>query len=74
MQIGKVTTSATKHQNFLANLIPAIEHQHFSPTLARRQRTKKARCTAANNTTINTYFVCQRLVPSQIQSGVCNSR
>ena len=63
MQIEKIATSATRHQNFFANLITAIEHQHFSPTLARRQRTKKTRSTAVDATTINTYFLCQRLVP-----------
>ena len=74
VQIGEIATPATGHQNFFTNLIAAIEHPNFSPTLTRRQRTKKTGRTAANDNTINTRFLCQRLAPPQIQSSLYNSR
>jgi hypothetical protein len=74
VQIGEIATPATGHQNFFTNLIAAIKHEYFSPTLTCRQGTKKTGCTATNDNTINTRFLYQRFAPPQIQSSVYNSR
>lgn len=42
MLVGKVTSSTTRHQDFLANLVRAFEHDDAAPTIACRDGAHEA--------------------------------
>ena len=52
MQIGEVTAPATGHQNFLADLVRAFQHQHLPAPLARGHGAHQPGGPAANDNDI----------------------
>ena len=43
MQVGEITSAATRHKNFLADLVRALKHYDAAPTIARRNGAHEAR-------------------------------
>ncbi len=42
MQVGEVTSTATRHKNFLTDLVRAFKHDNAAPTIARRNGAHEA--------------------------------
>ncbi len=51
--VGEVTTPATGHQDFLADLISMVEHQYLTATLASSNGTHQASGSSTDNNNIN---------------------
>ncbi len=68
MQIGEVTAPATGHQNLLADLVRAFQHQHLPAPLARGHGAHQPGGPAANDNDI--VMVCWCAIhPCNITAG-----
>ena len=52
MNVGKIAATATRHQNFLANLVSTLKYNDTKASLARRHSAHEAGCAASNNNDI----------------------